>query len=143
MEESQSYRAGVWPLRRDEIIAILKCMTGLKGVCYNNATYYIVFFFDMCLVAQLCLTLCNPLDFTTPWTVAQVPLSMGFFRQKCWKGLPFPSPGHLPNPGVKLSSPVCPALQVDSLPAEASRKFPSFGLIKQKPNSDLSLKNLK
>ena len=38
--------------------------------------------------------------FATPWTVAdQVPLSMGFSRQEYWSGLPFPSPGHLPDPG--------------------------------------------
>ena len=64
---------------------------------------------------------------------------MGFLRQEYWKGLPFPSPGDLPNPGVELLSPVCPALQVDTLPSEPSRKFPSFGVIRQKPNSGLSL----
>ena len=61
-----------------------------------------------CLVAKSCLTL------ATPWTVArQAPLFMGFPRQECWSGLPFPSPGDLPNPEIK---PVFPALQVDSLP---------------------------
>ena len=39
--------------------------------------------------------------FATPWTVAhQAPLSMGFSRQEYWSGLPFPSPGDLPNPGL-------------------------------------------
>ena len=48
------------------------------------------------------------------WTVAhQVPLSMGFFRQEYCRGLPFPPPGHHPNPGIK---PVSPALQANSLP---------------------------
>ena len=43
----------------------------------------------------------------TPWTVAhQVPLSMGFSRQEYWSGLPFPTPGDLSNPGIKLVSPV-------------------------------------
>ena len=52
----------------------------------------------------------------TPWTVAcQVPLSVGFPRQECWSGLPYPSPGDLPDPGTEPGS---PALQVDSLPAE-------------------------
>ena len=52
--------------------------------------------------------------FGTPWTVApQVPLSMGFPRQEHSSGLPFPSPGDLPDPGIKLES---RALQVDSLP---------------------------
>ena len=40
-------------------------------------------------------------SFATPWAEAhQVPLSMGFTRQKYWSGLPFPSPGDLPNPGI-------------------------------------------
>ena len=44
----------------------------------------------------------------TSWTVArQAPLSMGFSRQECWNGLPFPSPGALPGPGME---PVSPAL---------------------------------
>ena len=52
----------------------------------------------------------------TPWTVAhQAPRSMGFSRQEYWRGLPFPSPGDLPNPGIESGSPV---LQADSLPSE-------------------------
>ena len=51
--------------------------------------------------------------FATPWTVAhQVLLSMGFFRQEYCSGLPFPSPGNLPNPGIEPRS---PALQADTL----------------------------
>ena len=45
-------------------------------------------------------------DSATPWTAAhQAPLSMGFSRQKQWNGLPFPSPGDLPNPGIHPVSP--------------------------------------
>ena len=52
--------------------------------------------------------------FATPWTVAhQAPLSMKVSRQEYWSGLPFPSPGHHPDPGIKPRS---SALQVDSLP---------------------------
>ena len=62
------------------------------------------------LAAQSCLTLC------TPWTVAhQAPLSVEFSRQEYWGGLPFPSPVHLPNPGIEPES---PTLQADSLPSE-------------------------
>ena len=62
------------------------------------------------LVAKSCLT---P---ATPWTVAyQAPLSMGFSRQEYWSGLPFPSLGDLPDPGIKPGS---PALQADSLLTE-------------------------
>ena len=43
--------------------------------------------------------------FAAPWTVAyQVPPSMGFSRQEYWSGLPFPSPGDLPNPAIELWS---------------------------------------
>ena len=43
----------------------------------------------------------------TPQTVAhQAPLPMGFFRQEYWRGLPFPPPGDLPDPGIKSISPV-------------------------------------
>ena len=45
--------------------------------------------------------------FVTPWTVGcQAPLSMGFSRQEHWSGLPCPSPGDLPDPGMSLTSPV-------------------------------------
>ena len=48
--------------------------------------------------------------FATSWTVAhQAPLSMGFFRQEYWSGMPCPSPGDLPNPGIKPGSPASPA----------------------------------
>ena len=54
--------------------------------------------------------------FVTLWTVTcQAPLSMGFFRQDYWSGLPRLSPGELPDPGIEPTSPVAPALQVDSL----------------------------
>ena len=49
--------------------------------------------------------------FVILWTVAwQVPLLMGFSRQESWSGLPWPPPGHLPNPGIKLGSLLYPAL---------------------------------
>ena len=58
--------------------------------------------------------------FPTPWTVAcQAPLSMGFPRQECWSGLPFLSPGDLPNSGIEPKS---PALWTDSLSAEPQGK---------------------
>ena len=49
--------------------------------------------------------------FVTPWTIAcQAPLSLGFSRQEYWRGLPFPPPGDLPDPGIKPTSLVSPAL---------------------------------
>ena len=54
--------------------------------------------------------------FVTPGTVAyQAPQSMEFSRQEYWSGLPFPSPGDLPNPGIEPRS---PALQTDALLSE-------------------------
>ena len=61
-------------------------------------------------VAHSCPTLCDPMDCTP-----QAPLSMGFSRQEHWSGLPCPSLGDLPEPGVEPRSPV---LQADSLPSE-------------------------
>ena len=58
--------------------------------------------------------------FATPWSRAyQSPPSMGFSRQEYWSELPFPSPGDIPNPGIKPGS---PALQADALPSEPPGK---------------------
>ena len=52
-------------------------------------------------------------SFATPWTVArQASLSVGFPRKEYWSGLPFPSPGDLPEPGIKLWF---PTVEADSL----------------------------
>ena len=54
--------------------------------------------------------------FAIPWTVAcQAPLSMGFSTQEYWSGVPFPSPGDPPDPGIEPGS---PTLQADALPSE-------------------------
>ena len=58
--------------------------------------------------------------FATPWTAAhQAPPSMGFSRQEYWSGLPFLSPGDLPNPGIEPGSPV---FQADALTSEPPGK---------------------
>ena len=58
--------------------------------------------------------------FATPWTIAhQAPPSMGFSRQEYWSGLPFPSPGDLPDPGIKPRSPALQADTLTSAPPEA------------------------
>ena len=62
--------------------------------------------------------LCDPMDLA-----CQTPLSMGIPRQEYWSGLPFPSPGNLPYPGIKPRS---PALQADSLPTEPAGKPPAL-----------------
>ena len=59
--------------------------------------------------------------FATPWTVAyQAPPSMEFSRQQYWNGLPFPSPGDLPDPGIEAGS---PTLQADASPSEPPGKL--------------------
>ena len=60
----------------------------------------------------------------TLWAAArQVPPSMGFSRQEYWSGLPFPSPGDLPDPGIKSVSPASPELQVNAFPIVLSGKI--------------------
>ena len=68
-----------------------------------------------CLIAKLCQT---PLQSHGPVTL-QAPLSMAFPRQECWSGLPFPSPGDLPDPWLRLATPV---LQVDPSTTEPPGK---------------------
>ena len=70
--------------------------------------------------------------FATPWTVAhQAPPSMGFSRQEYWSGLPFPSAGDLPDPGIEPRS---PALEADALTSEPPGK-PSMGECAQNKHS--------
>ena len=66
-------------------------------------------------VTHSCPTLCDPIDYIA----CQAPLSMEFPTQEYWSGLPFPSPGDLPKPGIKPGS---PSLQADSLLSEPSGK---------------------
>ena len=57
--------------------------------------------------------------FETSWIIAcQAPLSMEFSRQEYWSGLPFPTPGNLPDPDIEPTAPVTPALQANSSLAE-------------------------
>ena len=79
-------------------------------VVHHYQIYLWWWWFGGGLVTKLCPTL------ATPWTVArQAPLSMGFSRQAYWSGVPFPSPGDLPNLRIEPGS---PAVQADDLPTE-------------------------
>ena len=74
-------------------------------------TFYLCYSCCACMHAHVLS--CVPL-FETPWAIAyQAPLSMGFSRQAYWSGMPFPSPGHFPDPGIEPGS---PALAGESLP---------------------------
>ena len=86
--------------------AIVSLLSRISSICVHTQSL------------QSCLTL------VTPWTVAlQAPLSVGFSRQEHWSGLPFASPGYLPDPGIE---PASPALQADSLPLshQGSPEYP-------------------
>ena len=73
------------------------------------------------IVFTVCYSLSHAQLFAIPWTAAhQASLFMGFSRQGYWSGLPFPSPGDLPDPGIKPRS---PALQARSLPTELPGKL--------------------
>ena len=72
-------------------------------------------FFFLFFLKSLSPTLCNPVD----CIAHKAPQSMGFSRKEYWSGLPFPSPGDLPDPGIKPRS---PALQSDALTSEPRGK---------------------
>ena len=79
----------------DLIFILIVCMN------YDNKT--IVFILHALLIGAVCSVTS---DSMTQWTVTrQAPLSMGFPKQEYWSGLPFPSPGTLPTPGIELASP--------------------------------------
>ena len=92
---------------------------GLQRVGHNWATDIFIHF--SCLPYLDCKwsevkSLSRIRLFATSWTVAyQAPPSMGFYRQQCWSGLPFPSPGDLPDPGIEPRS---STLRADALPSE-------------------------
>ena len=82
-----------------------------KGVwqgCSYNSLFYL---YEECVLSSFsCVQL-----LVTPWTVAhQAPPSMGFSRQEYWSGVPCPSPGDLPDPGIEPGSPAAPARQAGS-----------------------------
>ena len=80
---------------------------------YNSSTHKVSLKVKV-LVIQLCLTLCDPMDYIPPGS-----LSMEFSKEEYWSGLPFPPPGDLPDPGIKPGS---PALLADSLLSEPPGK---------------------
>ena len=85
-------------------------MCAHRAIFYNGWKQMILYMYN-----SVCKTRVSHVQLSvTPWTVArQAPLSMEFSRQDYWSGLPFPSPGDLPDPGIEPGS---PALQADSLP---------------------------
>ena len=79
----------------------------------SNIQYYIINYCH-CEVAQSCLNLCEPVDSSQPGSSIH-----GILQQEYWSGLPFPSPGDLPNPGIEPRS---HALQAEALTSEPPGK---------------------
>ena len=75
---------------------------------------YLTLNFLCMLVTQSCLTVCDPIDYSPPSSSVS-----GILQEEYWSGLPFPSPGDLPNPGIEPRS---PALQADTLTSEPPGK---------------------
>ena len=98
-----------------------------SSIFMMSVIYIYIYFYDVYEIHQYLMSsnmsqalvvqsLSHAQLFVTPWTATcQAPLSMGFSRQDCWSGVPFPSPGDLLNPGIE---PWSPALQGDALPSE-------------------------
>ena len=88
----------------------------------------------LCSGHCVCESLSRVRLFVTPWTVAcQASLSMEFSRQEYWGGLPCPSPGDLPDPGIE---PMSPSLQSDSLPTEPLSQDTKSSLLCSNPHSE-------
>ena len=94
----------------------MRCKS-VKYICVHEWISFPVI--SVCVLSRFsCVQL-----FAIPWTVAhQAPPSMGFSRQEYWNGLPFPSPGDLPDPGIELASLTSPSLAMGSLPPAPSGK---------------------
>ena len=89
----------VWqiPLQYCKVIS-LQLKQKEKKIALLKFNLHKICIFKVCvLVVQSCLTLCDLMDYV----VCQAPLSMGFSRQEYWSGLPFPSPGDIPDPGIE------------------------------------------
>ena len=104
MWNAENHRSTLWDPLLTKYHLFLKYLKYV--LIFKYAVFKISSQVSTCAVcyAQLCPTLCDPMDAGSP---SQPPLSMGFFRQECWSGLPFLLPGDLPEPGIELVSPEC------------------------------------
>ena len=115
LSETSHCRAA-WSRQSEILGAFFFFLTSLLNLSFNISPQIVVV-----LVVKSCPIL------VTPWTVAlQAFLSMGFSRQEHWSGLPFPSPGDLPKPGIEPQS---PAWQADSVMGNNSLTNPILKII--------------
>ena len=106
----------------------ISCIYWLLNSWTSSNTFLVeslgIVFVYICIYIYIYIVVVKSLSrvqlFVTPWTAAhQAPQSMGFSRQEYWSGLPFPSPGDLPDPGIEPGS---PALEADALTSEPPGK---------------------
>ena len=101
--------AGAWNMH---FFSLKKSLLGYS--CFTMLCYFLLYskmnqphvyiYIHVCVCARACSI---KIGFATQWTIAlQAPLPTWFSRQEYWSGLPFPSPGDLPDPGIKLVSPI-------------------------------------
>ena len=97
-------------------LALLLLKSCLFCCILTGADYFV--YVPACSVGKSCLTLCDPVT-----VVRQAPLSMGFYRQEYWSGLPIPLPGDLSNQGIEPTSPASPILAGRFFTAESPWKL--------------------
>ena len=106
----------MWELEHLLHILVLEKWEWYKGgnvIVFYHSTKFSPLCFYIFFLVVIVQSLSHVQLFAIPWTVArQAPLSMGFSRQEYWSGLPFPSPGDLPKPGIEPGS---SALQANTL----------------------------
>ena len=92
-------------LKETSLLNIIHCNSHTRQFCLNESEVTV-------LVAQSCLTVCDSMDYGLPdsFVHGDSPLSMGFSRQEDCSGLPFPSPGDLPDAGIEPRSPALQAM---------------------------------
>ena len=106
-----------WPRPSDWARAFLYFLNVMQHTCFA----FLNTIFNDCMLKVKVKLLSRVWLFATPWTVAhRAPLFIEFSRQGYWSGLPFPSPGDLPNPVIEPRS---PTLQADALPSEPPGKL--------------------
>ena len=98
---------------------------GVNRCTWLGSYYYIYYYTSTTSTACLLSCFSRVWLLATLWTIAcQVPLSMKFSRQEYWRGLPFPTPGNLPDPGIKPASPASPTWAGGFLPLVPPGKSP-------------------
>ena len=109
VEYSHALLRGIFPTQGWNLRLTSPALTG--GFFTTSNTLEALLKNVLCLVVQLCLTLCSPMDCSPPGSSVHG----DYPSKKYWRGLPCPFPGDLPNPAMELRS---PRLQADSLSSE-------------------------